>query len=73
MHPSVEEPRHIIDVILAYEGVENRLFAVIPAKAGIPKHLKPLDSCLRRNDGKVEILHLSTPSQAGIPRHKGLG
>ena len=38
------------------EGVEKRLFAVIPAQAGIPKHLKPMDSCLRRNDGKVEIL-----------------
>ena len=43
-------------------GVEKRLFAVIPAKAGIPELLKPVDSCLRRNDGKVEILHLSTPS-----------
>jgi hypothetical protein len=46
-------------------GVEKRLFAVIPAKAGIPELLKPVDSCLRRNDGKVEILHLSTPSLGG--------
>jgi hypothetical protein len=39
------------------EGVAKHLFAVIPAKAGIHQHLKPMDSCLRRNDGKVEILH----------------
>ena len=44
------------------EGVEKNQFAVIPAKAGIPKLLKPLDSCLGGNDGKVEMLRLSTPS-----------
>jgi len=54
------------------EGVEKHPFAVIPAKAGIPKHLKPMDS--RRslplqavgrggNDGGVEIPHLSTPAR----------
>jgi hypothetical protein len=31
--------------IPAFESVEKRLFAVIPATAGIPKHLKPKDSC----------------------------
>jgi hypothetical protein len=52
--------------IPAFEGVEKYQFAVIPAKAGIPKHLKPMDSCLRRNDGKVEMLRFSTPSFAGM-------
>jgi len=51
------------------EGVEKHLFAVLPSKAGIPKHLKPVDSCLRRNDGKVEILRFSKPS---LGERKGL-
>jgi prepilin-type N-terminal cleavage/methylation domain-containing protein len=57
------------------ERVEKLLFAVIPAKAGIPKHLKPMDSRLRGNDGKVDILHLSKPSKAGTPfrSHPSLG
>jgi hypothetical protein len=42
---------------LPLEGVEKHQFAVIPAEAGIPKHLKPTDSCFRRNDSEVEILH----------------
>ena len=33
------------------------LFAVIPAKAGIPKLLKPMDSRLRGNDSEEEMLH----------------
>ena len=32
--------------------MENLHLSVIPAKAGIPKHLKPLDPCLRRDDGQ---------------------
>jgi hypothetical protein len=39
------------------EGVDKHLFAVIPAKAGIPKLLKPLDSRLRGNDSEEEMLH----------------
>jgi hypothetical protein len=39
------------------ESVEKHLFAVIPAKAGIPKRLKPMDSRLRGNDSEVEMLH----------------
>ncbi len=53
------------------EGVEKCLFAVIPAKAGIPEYLKQQDSCLRRNDGKVEILHLATPSSGEKLRTRG--
>ena len=46
--------------------------AVIPAKAGIHWHNALGDSCLRRNDGKVELLHFSTP--AGVcPRRFSVG
>jgi len=38
------------------EGVEKRLFAVIPAQAGSPKLPRAMDSCLHRNGAKVEIL-----------------
>jgi hypothetical protein len=65
-----KEPPSILAFPLPREGVEKHLFAVIPAKAGIPKHLQPMDSCLRRNDRKVDILHLSTLSCAGMTAEK---
>jgi hypothetical protein len=37
------KPRRLL-AIPTQEGVEKRITAVIPAKAGIPKHLKPRDS-----------------------------
>ena len=49
--------------LLPQEGIEKHLIAVIPAKAGIPKLLKPLDSRLRGNDSEEEVFHESTPSQ----------
>jgi hypothetical protein len=33
-----------------YQDAEKLPFAVTPAKAGVQKTLKRLDSCLRRND-----------------------
>ena len=60
------------DSLCSEEGVEKYQFAVIPAPAyclrgqapaGIPKPLRPMDSCLRRNDGEVVILLQSTPSR----------
>ena len=48
-----------LDLLLPRGGVEKHQFAVIPAKAGIPELLKPMDSRLRGNDGEVEILHSS--------------
>jgi hypothetical protein len=70
---------HLPTVIPAKAGIEKHQFAVIPAPAyclqgqapaGIPKLLKPLDSCLRRNDGKMEMLHLSTPAKL-VPAKAG--
>jgi hypothetical protein len=54
-------------VIPAKEGVEKRIFAVIPAKAGIHKLPKLLDSRFRGNDGQCAPFHFSTLSKAGIP------
>ena len=59
--PLLCDPRYWV---LALEFVEKHLFAVIPAQAGIPKLLKPVDSCLRRND--EEIPSFSSPSFAGV-------
>ena len=45
------------------EGVERALRAVTPAKAGVQKPLKILDSGLRQNDEIGCNAHLSTPSE----------
>ncbi len=42
---------------------KNTCLPSSPRKRGSLSTLKPMDSCLRRNDGKVEILRLSTPSE----------
>ena len=42
---------------LVWEGVEEHLIVVTPAKAGVPKLLMPMDSRLRGNDCEVEIPH----------------
>ena len=45
------------------EGVEKALQGVTPAKAGVQKCLKILDSGLRQNDENDDTEHFSTPSE----------
>ena len=47
------------------EGVEKALQGVIPAKAGVQRCLKTLDSGLRQNDENDDTAHLSTPFDEG--------
>ena len=53
------------------EVVEKALQGVTPAKAGVQKGLKILDSGLRQNDETDCTAHLSTPS-AGEGQSEGL-